>query len=216
MDKKLEKWLKWLDIIKSEIRELVVAKHTFHEVQKIISDNPELHEANSFYRYFTNTHVSHVSHVVSGVRRQVKCDDQSISLARLLTEMVASPQILSRDYYVSLYKGSLVEGFADKDFNRFADPNCKHIDPDRVSCDLKHLRETSAACEDFADRRVAHRDRRDPKQLPTYKQLDDCIDMLDSLFVRYCLLFHATNMRSLLPTRQHDWKKIFRVPWIPN
>lgn len=213
MDKKLKKWLKWLDVIKAEIQELVVAKHTFHEVQKIISDNPELHESNSFYRYLANTYVSHA---VSGVRRQVKCDDQSISLVRLMTEMVASPQTLSRDYYVALYKGSVVESYADKDFNGFADPNCKHIDPDRVSYDLKYLRDVSASCEDFADKRVSHRDRRDPKQLPTYKELDDCIDMLDKLVVRYWLLFHASNMDSLLPTWQYDWKKIFRVPWIPR
>jgi hypothetical protein len=28
------------------------------------------------------------------------------------------------------------------------------------------------------------------------------------------MLFHASHMDSLLPTRQYDWKAIFRVPWI--
>lgn len=69
MDPKLTKWLRWLEIVKDEVLDLVKAKHTFHEVQGMIRDNPRLHQHSSFYDYFARTYVSHV---VIGVRRQIK------------------------------------------------------------------------------------------------------------------------------------------------
>jgi hypothetical protein len=75
MDPKLAKWLRWFDVIKVEVQDLVVAKHTFNEVQSMIRANPKLHQHSSFYDYFARTYVSHV---VIGLRRQIKVDTQSI------------------------------------------------------------------------------------------------------------------------------------------
>jgi hypothetical protein len=47
-------------------------------------------------------------------------------------------------------------------------------------------------------------------------ELDDAIDLLDQLYVKYHLLFHAAWMETLLPTRQYDWQAVFRIPWIPS
>lgn len=211
MDLRLKKWLRWLDVIKGEVQELVVAKHTFHEVQKMIEANPKLQTGNSFYRYFAGTYVSHV---VIGLRRQIKTDPQSISLALLLKEMSETPETFSRKYYVSLYQGSVVEGLADKDFDRVAKPGSPHIDGTKVAADLQRLRDATAKCEEFADKRLAHRDKREPKAPPTYNEVDECIDLLDELFVKYQLAFHAKSSETLLPTWQYDWKAIFRTPWI--
>jgi hypothetical protein len=211
MDKKLEKWIRWLEIIKGEVSELVIAQHTFHEVQKIIKSNTRLHQPNSFYDYLSRTYVSHA---VIGLRRQVKCDDQSISMARLFTEMIETPQTFSRSYYVGLYEKSAVKQFADHDFEKYADPRAQHIAPNRVAIDLVRLREASRICEDFADKRVAHRDKREPKELPTFIEVEGCINLLDELYVKYFLLFHASHIDSLLPVWQYDWKGIFRTPWI--
>ncbi len=211
MDPKLKKWLRWFDVIKIEVQDLVVTKYTFNEVQSMIRMNPKLHQHSSFYDYFARTYVSHV---VIGLRRQIKLDDQSISMSRLFGEMIATPQVFSRKYFTDKYKGSVVEDFANKDFDRFATPGVPHINPKLVEADLARLRSATQRCEDFADKRVAHRDKRELKQLPTYKDLDDCVDLLDELYVKYFLLFHQSSMDSLLPTWQYDWKEIFRTPWI--
>jgi hypothetical protein len=213
VDPKLKKWLPWMDVIKAELHDLVVAKHVFHGVQSLIRANPALHQPSSFYDYLAQTYVSHV---VIGVRRQIKSDKQSISMARLLEELVDSPQSMARSYYVGLYKGSVVEDRADHDFDKFSKPGLPHIDAAMVSADLVQLRAVSAKCEEFADKRVAHRDTREPKDLPTFNEVDACVDLLDKLYVKYFLLFHASTMDSLLPTWQYDWTAIFRVPWIPT
>lgn len=212
MDAKLTKWLRWLEVIRAEVQDLVISKYTFHEVQNIIKENPLLHQPSSFYGYLSRTYVSHV---VIGLRRQLKCDNQSISMARLFGEMIKTPEALTRTYYVSLYRGTVVEHRADNDFNMFAAPGTPHIDPTLVAADLARLRDASKRCEDFADKRVAHRDKREPKELPTYNEVDACINILDEHCVRYLRLFHGSNPRSLLPSWQNDWKAVFRVPWIP-
>ncbi|MHB8679606.1 MAG: hypothetical protein ACYC7G_07720 [Rudaea sp.] len=198
-------------MIKEELSDLVIARYTFQSVQKIISENPALHIHSSFYDYFAQTYVSHV---VIGLRRQIKIDQRSISMARLLAEMIDTPEVLTRAHFVSLYADSAIPGYADTDFNQFAKAGAPNVDPDLIRVDLERLKSTVARCEDFADKRVAHRDTREPKALPTFNEVDECIEVLDKLWVRYFLLFHAQGMDSLLPTWQYDWTAIFRVPWI--
>lgn len=213
IDPKLAKWIRWLKIIESEIQSLVVAKHTFHEIQRVINSNPELHQPSHFYDYLSQTYISHV---LIGLRRQLKSDTQSISIARLFEELIQSPQSFSRAYFVEKYKGSILEHHANSDFNKFAQPEMDHIDPNLVQANLKQLRKFTKSCEDFADRIIAHRDKTPPKQLPTFNEVDACIDLLDKLYVHYFLLFHASSMETLLPVWQYDWQAIFRVPWIKS
>lgn len=211
--KKLTKWLRWFEIVRGEVEGLVMAKYTFHEVQGMIRDNPLLHQYNWFYDYLSDTYVSHA---LIGLRRQIKCDVDSISMARLFEEMIATPEEFPRAYYTAKYKGSVEEDFANKDFDKFAAPGALHIDPNLVAADLARLRTASARCEDFADKCVAHRDKREPKEFPTFNEVGASIDLLDELYVKYLLLFHARTMETLLPVWQDDWQSIFRVPWLSS
>lgn len=213
MKQKLEKWIRWLKIVHDEIQQLVIARDTFWEVQKIIKSNRKIQKPSSFYQYLGSTYVSHS---VVGMRRQLKVDLQSISFARLLTEMAEHPEVLSRKYYKRLYAGSTVENFADRDFDRFSEPGASHVSSMMVLDDLKALRDSGRKLEEYADRRVAHRDTREIKLPPRFRDIDAFIEQLDKLYVKYHLLFHAANMHSLMPTYQYDWKAIFREPWIPS
>ena len=213
MDPKLAKWIRWLKIIHDEIQHLVLAKDAFWEVQEIIKSNKRIQKPSYFYQYLGNTYVSHS---VIGMRRQLKVDRQSISLARLLTEMAETPEVISRKYYRGLYSGSVVERFAYRDFDKFSEPGAPHISKKMVLEDLRRLRAAGRKLEEYADRRVAHRDKREVKSPPLFRDGDAFIDLLDKLYVKYHLLFHASSMESLMPTYQYDWKEIFREPWIPS
>ncbi len=213
MTQKLQKWLHWSDVIRAEVESLVIAKHVFGEVRRIIQQNPRLHVPSSFYDHLSQTYVSHA---LMGLRRHVKSCPRSIGLAQLLGELSASPRELSRTYFVGLYKGSGAGSVADRAFNKYASPQSPHINPALVTADLAALRMAAKRCEDFADKRIAHRDRRIPKQVPTFKEIDECVDLLDRLCVKYLLLLRAFAPPTLLPHWQYDWQEIFRVPWIPG
>lgn len=213
MKQRLEKWLHWLEIIRNEVRELVKAKYTYHEIINIIDNNPHLNKQdNLFYKYLADTYTSHT---VIGVRRQIKCGKGSISIACLLREICATPYVLSRKYYIALYQSPAIE-WADEDFNQYASPNSKYIDSSLVNNDLISIREASKGLESFADRHVAHRDQSGLKEPPTYNEVDSCIELLEKLYIKYHKLFHAEDIDTLLPEPPHDWKNIFRVPWLPS
>jgi hypothetical protein len=115
-----------------------------------------------------------------------------------------------------LYSGSSVEHVADRDFDKFSEPGAAHISKQMVLDDLKKLRQAGHKLEEYADKRVAHRDRRAVKSPPLFRDGDAFIELLDKLYVKYHLLFHASSMNSLMPTYQYDWKEIFREPWISS
>jgi hypothetical protein len=213
MDPKLAKWLRWLKVIYDELGELVLYKQVFWDVQAVIKDNPRIHKPSIFYTFLGQTYTTHT---IAGIRRQVKCGTQSISFARLLTDIAASPRILSRKYFVGLYEGSVVIDRADADFTAYAKSDGPYVSSEMVEQDLLELENVSRKIEQYADRRVAHTDTREVVTLLMYKDLDDCLEFLDQLYVRYYMIFHAGHMTTILPTLRHDWRAVFYEPWIPR
>lgn len=211
MDPQLAKWLRWMPIIRSELRNLMVSKDVFWDTQRIIRRNKQLQKPSAFYRFLGE---AYGSHIISGIRRQMKSDEQSISFGRLLEEMAANPKAVPRLWYKKLYEGSVVVDLADADFDRFAGKGKGHVSSTMVLRDLARLKKVGANCEEFADRRVAHRDKRDVSSPPTFREADRCVDLLDRLYCKYRLLLFAEHIDTLLPTYQYDWKVIFEVPWL--
>ena len=178
MDNRLKKWLRWLNIIHDDVQQLLVKRNIFWQVQDIIKTNKDLHKPSSFYDYLGDTYIAYIT---IGIRRQIKIDNKSISFSRLLNEMIETPEVLSRKYYTGLYKGSVVEDFADKDFDKFSGKGGDHISINIVNADLKELKKAALIVEEFADKMIAHHDKRKPKVLPKFNEVDACIDVLDKL-----------------------------------
>lgn len=213
MDPRLTKWLQWLEIIRLELHDLLLYRRVFWDVQEIIKTNRAIHTPSVFYSFLGH---AYAAYAVAAIRRQIKRDKKSVSLARLLEELVAYPQVLSRSYFVSLYKGSPVENLADSDFTRLAETKGTHVSKDMVAADLGNLKLRARKCEEWADRRLAHRDERDVTSPPTFIDVDESVDILDKLYVKYHLLFRAGSYDTLEPVVQYDWKAVFREPWIGN
>lgn len=106
-----------------------------------------------------------------------------------------------------------MKNLADRHFDRFCGDDSAYISPIMVDEDLHHLEDIAKKCEDFADKRIAHQDKRNPKNLPKFSEVDACIEALDKLYVKYHLIFHASSMDTLRPTYQYDWQEIFDEPW---
>jgi hypothetical protein len=212
MDNRFDKWNKWLDSIYWEITNLSRYRNIFWEVQGIIKNNPRIQKQSSFYEFLG---VSYVAFVLMGIRRQVKIHKDSISFARLLKEIYETPEVLSRTRFVALYKGSIVEHYADRDFDQFSGKARSHVDPIIVKKDHENLKEKAKGFETYADRRIAHLDKRKPKTILKFKDVDNCIDFLEKLTKKYWLLFRGEYVRNILPTYPYDWKAIFKEPWLP-
>ena len=231
----LEKWLKWMETIHDEVRGLVQDANMFWEIQDIIRENPRIQKPNAFYSYLARTYLSHA---LIGLRRQTKLQKDSVSFVRLLDEIAKNPEELSSTYFNSCHPYSngpdldQVAGKADleavgivdasqlkeiikmDDFAPYADASGAYVCPQMVKNDKARLESKSKILAEFADNRVAHWDKRKPTVVPTFKALDDCIKLIDQMYVKYHFLFHAESMETLMPTYQYEWKSIFCEPWL--
>lgn len=213
-DELFKQWEGWLEIIYTDIQELVIRRHIFWEVQKIIRANPRIQKPSSYYTWMGSVYAAAAS---IGVRRQIDNGRHVVSFYRLLLEIQRKPGVLSRKRYVSLYKEPLIEvRVADRHFDRFAGRGKPHVELRMIKKDIADLTAITSKIKDYANERVAHFGKKGPTVVPTYKDLDECIDFLGNLLKKYWALFSAESIIDLLPTWQYDWKEIFREPWIPE
>jgi len=211
-DKLFMKWDGWLEKIQADIRGLLVSQDIFLEVQKIIRANPRIHTPSLFYKWMAEVYGNNVA---VGIRRQQDSDRESVTLRRLLEEIRDNPQVLSRDRYVALYKEGEAEEFGHRDFDKIAGQGRSHIDPAMVINDLEQLEQKTRNVKQYVDRRIAHMDKRAPKGLPTFGEVDECLNLFKQLLEKYLLIFRAATY-VILPVRDYDWKQIFREPWIAS
>jgi hypothetical protein len=66
----------------------------------------------------------------------------------------------------------------------------------------------------FVDKHVAHHHRRRMRRLPTYVDLNKCVDLIEKLAQEFSLILKAEGT-TVVPSMPYDWKKPFRVAWIP-
>ncbi len=211
---KLKKWLRWMEVIHNEISGLLRDTSMFWEVQDIIRANPPIQKPSAFYRYLGRTYLSHA---LGGLRRQIKPNKESISLVGLLEELVESPEELSFKYYCSILSRTStgqMETIIKGDFKKYADASGTYVCPQMVKDDRDKLKSAVRVCEGYADKRIAHWDKGEPEDVPTFGELDECIKLLDKTYVKYHLLFYAEGMSTLMPTYQYNWKTVFLEPWL--
>lgn len=208
---------KWIGTIYNDFAELFFNRHIFWEVQAIIRNNPHLenYKPNWFNVFLGQTYFDYA---VSAIRRQIKHQKDSISLAGLLEGIIRAPSVLSREQFVEHFV--FLHPADEKNANDFFDEKfvgecADHIDPIIACQDLCKLKTLSRTVEDFADKRVSHHDKKELIDIPTFNALDDCIDCLAELIQKYYFLVKAVDLgESLSVDFTDDWKGIFYQQWI--
>lgn len=220
MDEKFKKWDKWLDTIYQEVWKLVANQDSFSKVWSIVDQNPKIQKPNSFYEFLDDTYAAYS---ISAIRRQIKPQKDSISFVGLLEEIIETPAVLSKKRFAALYQDfeknfgtETMQEVVNNAYQRFAAAGAAHVDPKIVQQDLNQLKAQGDKIEEYADRRIAHRDKRVSK-IPTFGEVDACIDSLKKLTIKYRLLFRAEDLsHCFVPTQLGTdyWEEIFSQPWI--
>lgn len=198
-----------MDRIHEDIKFLVWYKTIYLELVDIITSNPEINTGNLFWDWISR---NYVSSSLMGIRRQIDKDGRAISLVRLLDDVAGNANLLTRDFYTSLYPEDM-QVLAHRHFDGLAGPSAAHYPHEKAEADAQLLTELGKSFRDYIDRRLAHADKAAEVRIGTFKELYDGIDDIEKLFRKYYLLLTATDIR-LIPVPQYDWKAIFRVPWI--
>jgi len=66
----------------------------------------------------------------------------------------------------------------------------------------------------FVNKHVAHKSEYKMRRLPTYAEMDVCVDLLEGLGKKFTLLLEQKGLTDVVPVIPYDWKAPFRVPWI--
>jgi hypothetical protein len=207
-DERFKKWVEWIMIIHEDVEHAILSRHIRQEVASIIDANPRIQRPSSFYEWMAAVYSDSG---LMAVRRQLDKDPQSISLARLLSEIATYPHVLSRGRFVGMYQPEL-QNVAHHEFDRRVASGANHIDPAVVQADLETLYKRTRDVERYGTKRVAHSDEKGPKNIPTFQELDDVLEFIHELRVKYLFLLRALSYRE--PVWTYDWKAIFREPWI--
>lgn len=124
---------------------------------------------------------TYIAHVAMMLRKHAKTDRDSISLVGLVSDILSNKDQV---------KGSLV------------------IDDFWAAID--HFTQCVKKVEAFADRVIAHRDRRAPAHTPTYDEVNEAIDAMDSLATQCSLAIGGNYSDTCKPNVQYGWLLIFR------
>jgi hypothetical protein len=219
-DERFKRWGEQILKIHEEIMYALVSRRIHNEVGAILRANPRLwRENNSFYMRMAGIYEDSI---LMAVRRQVDADIRSISLARLLKEIIGCPHVLSRERFVEqvvTHYSSKSEGAAHSEFDRLVAPGANHIGADAVQAELDDLHKRTKGTKEYANKRVAHFDATGPKDSPTVLEVHEALARLHELRAKYMYLLRWERYAEpplSEPQLQDEetWKSIFREPWI--
>jgi hypothetical protein len=214
LNSRREKWLRWIDRIREDTIFAFTSRSMWRGVNQIIADNPDIPDSHFFFYWGE----SYVSRQASAIRREADTRDDVAALGRLLLELVDTPELITRQWFVSGYDWGM-QHMGDEHFDRWTTGRGSLedvLDPAVPARDLALLRTSAEMIRDDVNARIAHRSKREPPPKSgalTFKDLDDALDVMGELVVKY-LAFLTHGGWSLEAIPQYDWVAPFRIPWI--
>jgi hypothetical protein len=191
---------------------LALKRFVYQEVSKLIQDNPRLQIPSVFYDWM---HKAYVTDMAIHIRRLTDRNKKSISLYNLMQDIERHPEVMSRRRFTHGYRG-FMKHFGHRDFDRWAKPGANVLNKRLIARHKAKLIKSHKKLRMYTNKHVAHLDLRGMKKLPTYKELDACIDTIESLLKEYALLLEQSSLDPVVPVIQYDWMAPFRLAWLQD
>ena len=211
-----KKWKRWIGIIGHDLANNLTSSDIHEEIRHIIITlNERIQAPSLLYNWLVDNYVDSIT---IRVRRLTDHDTRCISLYRLIEDISKNHEAITRDYYVSRYhKQMREEGFADRDFDRFANKGNNLISEYKLRKDMRRLDKNTDRIRKFVNKWIAHCDLQHKKLTArTHKDINDSLKSIDELFCKYNMLVTRGGMRTAKPVLQFDWKEPLRHAWIKD
>ena len=204
------KWIDWTKKIKSDLIQIINRQQIFINFIEIVNANLEHIKKNEGLIFCDFIRECYAAQAALGIRRHIKCDEDSISLMRLLVQIKKCSQQFTYDFYLKQYP--IVEFEWQKQIFHNLSKNGIIISSEIIEDDIQKLFDIGGKVSNFADRVVAHLDKRGSTDKVTYADLEDALDLFNEITRKYIALITSDGYTILQPTIQCDWEKIFTVP----
>jgi hypothetical protein len=155
------------------------------------------------------------------IRRQADDDDRTVSLRRLLRQLVRHRAFITREWYRDrmLRPSDGHEDWRGDEFHHYVADNRFDAFTKRagnsklwrkpILDDIKLLVGASETVVNYANTNVAHLQIDEPSTV-TFDEFNDAINNLGALTQRYYSFVHGSFLPSLTPAVQGDWRGPFR------
>jgi hypothetical protein len=209
-----EQWDQWQADIKRIYNETVYAfknRLIYREVRRIMMENPVIQaEGGYFHNWMMGVYGRDQA---IAVRRELDDSVDAINLIRLMQQMVARPNVMSRERYQRHFSPDSaipVEMQAGQFAKIAGHPD--YISRQTINEDRKTLINACAPVVLYASKMIAHRTEQEPSL--TIAQIDTALDAIEATFQKYYLLLTGNSLMQAEPAVQFDWQTIFTIPWV--
>ena len=212
----ITKWRRWLHRIENDqLQDLIINRHIFHQFRECIAPHVGRDRGTGLASWMAQNYVAFAATAIRRMVEPPKAPWKSISLIILLTELAANDSLLTRDRFRKMYKNSVDRRLADRHFATIAgSKTATHVSAARINRDICALKAATKRIKKLVDKVVAHaeEDRRKVPRLQ-YGQIDKAVDLLEAIFMRYCLLLNASCPNPLAPLDDFDVVEDLKRIW---
>lgn len=200
--------------IENALTDLRVDQVIFNGFLEIVESNTELPKNNLFIVWAWRNYLFNAA---MAIRRQLSTDSRDASLINLLESIKKQPHALSRERYASLFKDTGFENdatFINQGFDNAVGKGRNSLDQSDIAKDIEDLKAVAEPLRIYATKTLAHADRNADsiETLPTIRDLNDSIDLIERVYKKYYFLLNAGSI--VFPeVAQIPWKEIFLKPW---
>lgn len=208
----------WLHDVRVEVRELHQGNEMFRELQSIFASDPTRFQGRSdqFNQFIAGTFAAWAA---AGIRRQLKRDDKAISLVGVIAEAQRFPELLSRAHFMALHDGDHddLRERGEAFYDQQAGAGAAVLSDAVFEKHRDRLRHAGSVIEHFADRRVAHTDRRGVEgRRAMFHDVTATINALAEVTWVYLRLATGNATRETMQQPlDPKWRNIFEIPWLP-
>jgi hypothetical protein len=209
-----EQWDQWQSDITRIYKETVYAfknRLIFREVHRIMVENQEIQAEG---RYFHDWMMGiYGRDQAIAVRREVDDSGDAINLIRLMKQIVARPDVMSRERYEAHFGPTTVISpqMQAEQFRNLAGHE-DYMSRQSIHADRKALINNCAPVVMYASKMIAHRTDASPSL--TIKEIDTALDAIEEIFKKYYVILTGRTLMHAEPAVQFDWQVIFTKPWI--
>lgn len=202
-----------LNVIKAEVEKLITNRYIYIEIRNIFDNNSQISRLHDFFWWIYR---NHLNYALMSIRRLYDEHRDCDSLLRFLKIISSGPTILSREKYVDIFRGRGGEERANSMYDKIVGEGKDHIDPKEVEKEIEILREKKEKFEELIDKRFAHLDSGEVTRIPKTEDLEDILEYLKDLTIKYSILFDGLDHLEIGPSCSTNWTDIFKIPWIQS
>jgi len=201
-------WRGWLDRMSQEIRDLLIKKELFWELQKIAEENEKILSPGLFFDWMCKNYM-----VAASVTARRFVDHRSDS--EMLDQILKNPGIINRDSHNTLY-GEHLKFASDRDFDGLVGNGVDVLSQDQIQSDINlidHADSEAKKIREFVNKNIAHfTNPKEHKQNPYLNELDKAIEDIFQLVGKYSLFLCGRLVDR--PPLGNDWRAALYKPWI--